>query len=270
MLVGGAGALPTGVNSLLSLVQLARGVNELGAGRHAEAYEQLRRIFDPTDTAYHLYVRFAAIGDLVEAAIHSGDDEQARAEVEQLEPLLEQGGSLVLRAGLLYARPLLADDSQAEELFQVGLSANMTACPLTRARLLLAYGSWLRRHRRVAESRTPLRAAGEMFEALGARPWHERTRVELRASGENIGQSILGALDQLSPQEMQIAQLAAQGLSNRDIGQRLYLSHRTVGSHLYRMFPKLGITSRVELAGALGTRMTSTTARRLSSTVRAR
>jgi DNA-binding CsgD family transcriptional regulator len=244
--------LPTGVNSLLSLVQLARGVTELGAGRHAEAYEQLRRIFDPTDTAYHLYVRFAAIGDLVEAAIHSGDHEQAQVEVERLEPLLERGGSPVLQAGLLYARPLLADDSQAEEQFQFGLSANLAACPLTRARLLLAYGSWLRRRRRVAESRTPLRAAGEIFEALGARPWHERTRVELRASGENMGQSILGALDQLSPQELQIAQLAAQGLSNRDIGQRLYLSHRTVGSHLYRMFPKLGITSRVELAGALG------------------
>jgi DNA-binding CsgD family transcriptional regulator len=244
--------LPMGANSLLSLVQVARGFTALAAGRHADAYEQLRRIFDPTDTTYHLYVRFAAIGDLVEAAIHSGDHQQARARVEELEPLLEQSGSLLLRAGLLYARPLLADDNHAEELYQVGLRANLAACPLTRARLLLAYGAWLRRRRRVAESRAPLRAAGEMFEALGARPWHERTRVELRASGETIERSSLGALDQLTPQELQIAQLAAQGLSNRDIGQRLYLSHRTVGSHLYRLFPKLGVTSRVELAAALG------------------
>jgi ATP/maltotriose-dependent transcriptional regulator MalT len=244
--------LPMGVNSLLSLVQLARGVTALGAGRHAEAYEQLRRIFDPTNTAFHLYVRFAAIGDLVEAAIHSGEHQRARTQVDELEPLLEQSGSPLLRAGLLYARPLLAGDNNAEELYQVGLSANLAACPLTRARLLLAYGTWLRRRRRVAESRAPLRAAGEMFEALGARPWHERTRVELRASGETIGRSVPDALDQLSPQELQIAQLAAQGLSNRDIGQRLFLSHRTVGSHLYRLFPKLGVTSRVELATALG------------------
>jgi DNA-binding NarL/FixJ family response regulator len=92
-----------------------------------------------------------------------------------------------------------------------------------------------------------LRAAHEAFDALGAEPWSERARQELRASGESSRQRMLEAWDQLSPQELQIAQMAAQGLSNREIGQRLFLSHRTVGYHLYRIFPKLGITSRAEL-----------------------
>jgi DNA-binding CsgD family transcriptional regulator len=153
----------------------------------------------------------------------------------------------LLQASLSYARPLLGDDEQAEELFQAGLSADLTRWPFFRARLLLAYGAWLRRQRRVAESRAPLRAAREAFDALGAVPWGERARQELRASGETSRKRTPGAWDQLSPQELQIAQMAAEGLSNREIGQRLYLSHRTVGSHLYRIFPKLGVTSRSEL-----------------------
>lgn len=123
----------------------------------------------------------------------------------------------------------------------------MSAWLLYRARLLLAYGSWLRRQRRIAASRAPLRAAREVFDALGAIPWGERARQELRASGETSRRRTPEAWDQLSPQELQIAQMAAEGMTNREIGQKLYLSHRTVGSHLYRMFPKLGISSRSQL-----------------------
>jgi DNA-binding NarL/FixJ family response regulator len=86
---------------------------------------------------------------------------------------------------------------------------------------------------------------------LGALPWAERARQELTAAGERSLPRATGALDLLSPQELLIAQLAADGLSNREIGQKLYLSHRTVGSHLYRIFPKLGIASRAELAAAV-------------------
>ena len=120
-----------------------------------------------------------------------------------------------------------------------------------RARLLLAYGAWLRRRRRVAESRAPLRAAGEAFEALAIPTWAERARQELRASGETTRRRVPDARDELTPQEVQIAEMAADGLTNREIGQRLYLSHRTVGSHLYRIFPKLGVSSRAELGRAL-------------------
>ena len=127
----------------------------------------------------------------------------------------------------------------------------MTRWPFHRARMLLAYGTWLRRQRRIAESRTPLRTARDAFDALGAVPWGERARQELRASGETSQGRTLGAWDRLSPQELQIAHMAAEGLSNREIAQQLYLSHRTIGYHLYQIFPKLGITSRSALQAVL-------------------
>jgi DNA-binding NarL/FixJ family response regulator len=90
-----------------------------------------------------------------------------------------------------------------------------------------------------------------MFDAIGASKWGDQARSELRASGERSRRRVPEARDQLTAQELQIAQLAATGLSNREMGQRLYLSHRTISTHLYRVFPKLGITSRAELGAAL-------------------
>ena len=97
----------------------------------------------------------------------------------------------------------------------------------------------------------PLRAARSGFDALGAAPWAARADQELRATGERGWQATSSRRDRLTPQEAQIAELAVRGLSNREIGQQLFLSHRTIGSHLYRIFPKLGITSRKQLADAL-------------------
>jgi DNA-binding CsgD family transcriptional regulator len=90
-----------------------------------------------------------------------------------------------------------------------------------------------------------------VFDALGFVTMSERARQELRASGETSRRRTPDGWDQLTPQELQIAQLAASGMTNREIGQRLYLSHRTIGSHLYRIFPKLGVTSRSQLSSAL-------------------
>src|SRR6516225_8804028 len=100
---------------------------------------------------------------------------------------------------------------------------------------------WLRRRQQAGESHGPLRAARDTFDALGADAWAERS-----------GRPALRVLDLLAPQELQIARLAAEGLSNREIGQQLYLSHRTVRNHLYRIFPKLGITLRTELGAVVG------------------
>jgi DNA-binding NarL/FixJ family response regulator len=105
----------------------------------------------------------------------------------------------------------------------------------------------LRRKRRPSESRAPLRAALETFDGLGASQWADRARQELRASGETSGSRAPDFRDKLTPQELQIAKMAAQGLTNREIGQRLFLSNRTVGSHLYRIFPKLNVSSRRQL-----------------------
>ena len=139
----------------------------------------------------------------------------------------------------------------AAERFERGARRRPDRWPFQRARIQLAYGQWLRRHRRVADSRGVLRAARDTFDALGCAPWGEQARRELRASGERSRRRVPEARDQLTAQELQIAQLAAQGLSNREIGQRLFLSHRTISTHLYRVFPKLGITSRAELGTAL-------------------
>ena len=95
------------------------------------------------------------------------------------------------------------------------------------------------------------RASFEPFDALGATTWSERARQELRASGESSRRREFEARVRLTPQELQIARMAAEGLTNREIGQRLYLSHRTVGSHPYRIFPKLGVTSRNQLQTVL-------------------
>lgn len=244
-------ALPIRASAVLAFAQMARGLASLGAGRHTEAYEQIRRTFDPTDPAYHPFMRCWAIGDLAEAAAHSEHRDDARALLKELEPLAVQTPSPWFHAAMLYARPVLADEDDAEKLFGSALQADLSKMPFTRARLQLAHGAWLRRRRRVGESRAPIRSARDAFDALRVPPWAERARQELRASGETSRRRTPEARDLLSPQELQIAQLAADGLSNREIGQRLYLSHRTIGSHLYRLFPKLGITTRSQLRGAL-------------------
>ncbi|MFH8519521.1 response regulator transcription factor [Streptomyces gelaticus] len=149
------------------------------------------------------------------------------------------------------AHALLADDEHAEEYFRSALDLDMSRAPFARARLMLAYGAWLRRRRRVMEARTPLRVARESFAALGVEPWRERACQELRSAGEGSKRQSRTDRDLLTPQELQIAQLAAEGLSSKEIGRQLHLSPRTIGAHLYRIFPKLGITSRGQLRDKL-------------------
>jgi DNA-binding CsgD family transcriptional regulator/tetratricopeptide (TPR) repeat protein len=242
--------LTGGVPPLLAQVQLARGAAALGGGRYDEAYEQLARIFDPGDSAYHPQLRAWALVDLAEAASSGDYQEAARVHYAQLIPEAAVTGSPLLRASLAVAAPMLAT-GDPQPLFDDGFRAGLAAWPLHRARLQLAYGMWLRRRQQVADSRAPLRAARDTFDALGAGCWAERARRELRATGERGVRPAPRALGLLAPQELQIARLAAEGLSNREIGQQLYLSHRTISNHLYRIFPKLGITSRVELAAVV-------------------
>ncbi len=164
----------------------------------------------------------------------------------------EPGAWIALALG--HARALVAEPDEAGERFDEALASDLSRWPFQRARIQLAYGQWLRRRRQVGDSRAVLRAARDTFDALGCQRWSEHARRELRASGERSRRRVPEARDQLTAQELQIAQLAAQGLSNRDIGQRLFLSHRTISTHLYRVFPTLGITSRGELGAALAPR----------------
>src|SRR6185369_1838540 len=127
--------------------------------------------------------------------------------------------SPILEGALQFARPVLSNGGDDSE-FHAGV--DLAIWPFTRARLQLAHGIWLRRQRRPADARTPLRAARDAFDALGAVPWGERARQELRASGETSRQRSYELSDALSPQELQIAQLAAVGMSNKEIGRQLF------------------------------------------------
>jgi DNA-binding CsgD family transcriptional regulator len=229
-------------------IQAARASLALAAGRPAEAFQHALRIFDPVDAACHWGVsRWSTVlRDLADAARASNNTPTA---VALLAPLDRTTGSEESRGTLAYVDAILAD-TEVEERFQRALTYAPTSVYF-QARLHLAFGVWLRRERRQKEARTYLRGAVDGFEATGAIPWAERARQELRATGEIRRQHLTERRDELSPQETQIAQLAAEGLTNREIGERLFLSHRTIGSHLYRIFPKLGITSRSELAVAL-------------------
>jgi DNA-binding CsgD family transcriptional regulator len=243
---------PIATSSLLAGVQLARGLAELSAARYEQAYQQLRRVFDPGDLAFQRVQQVWTLSYLADAAVSTGRQDDARGLLAAVEQLTGDDPSPAARIALEYSRAALAEDADAEALFRIALAGGGGRLPWHRARAELAYGAWLRRQRRVVESRVPLRAARGTFEALGARAWAERADQELRATGEGGWQPTFSPSELLSPQEAQIAQLAARGLSNREIAQRLYLSHRTISSHLYRIFPKLGITSRAQLAAALG------------------
>ena len=239
------------LNCLLAVVQLARGYGWLSTGNPSEALDVLVRLFDPTDPCFHLTERFHAIMYLAEAAVLSSRAGEVREIMAGLERLALVTSAPTLHTHLLYARAVLAEERAAEELYETALGADLVRWPWVKARLELAHGSWLRRQRRVAESRTPLRNAQTTLDLIGAAPWAEQAWIELRAAGERPTRCRHVGMDILSPQELEVARLAAEGLSNRDIGERLYLSHRTIGSHLYRIFPKLDVTSRAQLASRL-------------------
>jgi DNA-binding CsgD family transcriptional regulator len=245
--------LPLGANPLLSLVALARGRQALARERFAEAYAHLLRIFDSNGAAYQEFVRGWVLADLADAALQGdGDRELVDELLREWKAVATATGAPHLDVQLRYAKAVLADEGVAEPFYESAMSAGAEGWPSYTARAQLAYGAWLRRQHRMSESRAPLREAAQSFEALGLLRFAERARRELRASGEAPRRRVPEAWAQLTPQELQIAQLAADGLSNREIGERLYLSHRTVGSHLYRLFPKLGVTSRGQLRDALG------------------
>ncbi|HET6900510.1 MAG TPA: LuxR C-terminal-related transcriptional regulator, partial [Vicinamibacteria bacterium] len=232
-----------------------RGIIDLAAGRNDEAFEQLRQLFDPGHPSYHPTVGGWAIADLAEAAALTDRGAEAVRFVRDLETDRVRMRMPWWRIGVAHARAVLAaagrDVQEAEMAFATAHAADLERWPLARARLALAWGTWLRRQRRIAESRAALRSARDQLDAMGVHYLADRARHELAATGEASRHRGFDALDQLTPQELQIARLAAEGLSNREIGSRLYLSHRTVGSHLYRAFPKLGVSSRGQLHEAL-------------------
>jgi DNA-binding CsgD family transcriptional regulator len=239
----------SGAQVMQATVDLVLGVAALADGRVEEAFGHCARVVRNPRTAQP-HLRFAALGPYAEAAARCGRLPELRSIVDEWEPLAQSGCAPVLAVNLAYARAVLAPDERAEGVFEQALAADLSEWPFERARLQLAYGTWMRRKRHSARSRPVLRDAARIFDALGAAAWMRQAERELRASGESPQRSP-DAREQLTAQEMQVAQLAAAGLSNREIAERLFLSPRTVTTHLSRIFPKLGITSRRELPAVM-------------------
>ncbi|GAA1242794.1 LuxR family transcriptional regulator [Pseudonocardia aurantiaca] len=222
----------------------ARSLLDLGLGRFEAAADRL------AGAATCPRLR-RSLPDLVEAAIRSGRRAEALDATERFERWAGHTGETWARAVALRCRALVHPGDGAAALFAEAAALHRAdgEHPFEQARTDLLHGEWLRRARRRSEARGPLRAAVEAFEGLGARPWADRARAELRATGETrtVARPGPDVLADLTPQEMQVVRLAAAGLSNRDIGAQLFLSPRTVGYHLYKAFPKLGVASRAQL-----------------------
>ncbi|MFC5171030.1 helix-turn-helix transcriptional regulator [Streptomyces mutomycini] len=226
----------------------ALGAAAAAEGAYETAYDQLRMVFTADGAPVHYHAAYPALADLAAAAVRCGRHEEAVAIVERSASALADNASPRLRALISRARGLLADPADAEPHFRAALADPVLEYwPFERAQTLLDLAEWLRRRRRIAEARGPLTEALDIFRRLGAHPWIERARAESRAAGLDATDAAPDALAELSPQQQQIIRLAARGLTNREIGEKLFLSPRTVSSHLYRSFPKLGITARSQL-----------------------
>ncbi|MEV4166421.1 helix-turn-helix transcriptional regulator [Nonomuraea dietziae] len=226
----------------------ALGLLALGEDASAEASVELMRLFERGSPHSNDFIALAMLPDLVEAALRAGDPEPARRIVEAVEARTHgvRGPVALARKHRIHA--MLSDDAHAGSHYRSALaSCGLDQRPFDRARTELMYGEWLLRHHRRVEAKPMLGAAGETFEALGAGPWARRALARFRAAGGTLPRPGRAVATLLSPQELEVSRLAAIGLSNREIGDRLHLSPRTVGSHLYRAFPKLGISTRAEL-----------------------
>jgi DNA-binding CsgD family transcriptional regulator len=229
------------------LVQMVNGVAMLADAHPAEAFDHLARLFDPDDPAFHPHAQLTVVAHLAEAGTLAGVEDRLESILARCRAVAAAAPWPVLVIALRYADALHAPD---EKPYLEALQHDLAVWPFERARLLLAYGGWLRRNRRQVESRPVLREAQQTFQALGTTPWAERARHELRASGEAVRHRS-DRTGELTAQELKIAQLAASGLSNVEIARQLFLSPRTVSTHLYRIYPKVGVRSRSGLSNAL-------------------
>jgi DNA-binding CsgD family transcriptional regulator len=191
--------------------------------------------------------------DAVEAAVRCGRPEVGQAAFDDFAPLAVAGGTPWALGVMARCRALLAgDDTRADDDYQQSVDYFLeTPVVLALARSRLLYGEWLRRQRRRRDARDQLRMALENFERMGARSFAGRARSELAATGEHVMERAEQAGSQLTPQESQIARLAAEGVANRDIATRLFLSAATVDYHLRTVYRKLGVTRRASLTNAL-------------------
>ena len=242
---------PRGMNMMLRTAQRITARVALAEGDYEAAYQAVIKISSPGKFPRKNIQVGDHMLDLVESVINTGRLEDARAHVAEAMRLKLDEVSPRVAALMLAMRAMTAPDAEAEDLYRSALSHPGTSeFPFERARIVLAQGMWLRRMRRYTEARAVLESAAAAFDGLGARPWAERARAELRASGASAKQAI-GKTVPLSAQEYRVAQLAAAGHTSKEIAGNVNLSSRTVDSHLAKAFRKLGVTRRAGLGDAL-------------------
>jgi ATP/maltotriose-dependent transcriptional regulator MalT len=245
-------AKPRGAGAILAYASHVRALLALGQGQYDLAYRHVAAIDPPGMLTAHAPRVLWVVNDVVESAIRSGHladaerhvDALIRARAADISPRL----ALVTRAAAAMTGP---DDMKRTLFTRVLHDPDVGRLPFEHARILLNYGEHLRRARATREARPCLEQAREGFRVLGARPWVEKESAELRAAGASRTGAPAGQVVPLTPQQLEIAQLAAQGLTNKQIGERLFLSHGTVATHLYQLYPKLGVSSRASLRDAL-------------------
>jgi DNA-binding CsgD family transcriptional regulator len=241
-------AFARGQGLAATLAQYQLMVLELGHARYEEARIAALNVYaeDP------MYIGSIALADVVEATSRSDDVQSARAALERLSERALASDTPWALGLLARARALLSGDEQAEVHYREAidrLAGAGVATDLARAHLL--YGEWLRRRRRRRDARVQLRLASDMLQAMGAGAFAHRAEVELMATGEHARARLSETRDELTPQEKQIAELAANGDSNAAIAAQLFISPHTVAYHLRKVFIKLSVSSRAQLGGAI-------------------
>ncbi|MEV6140588.1 LuxR C-terminal-related transcriptional regulator [Nocardia sp. NPDC051990] len=246
-------ALPRGVSAAALFARQPWALAAQGQGDFEAAFHHAAAMSPPGTLASHAPHCTWAMFDLVEAAMRTGRVPEARAHVEAMRAADVAALSPRMALILAGAEALVSDEDEVSARVEAMLADPETQrWQFESSRVRLTYGEKLRRTAPPVRARPYLIAARDGFAAMNAEPWVERARNELRATGyRQRDLPTTSGPEALTAQEAQIARLAARGLTNKQIGERLYLSHRTVGAHLYRTFPKLGVTSRAGLTAAL-------------------
>jgi DNA-binding CsgD family transcriptional regulator len=250
-LLGGTvrAATDAGHGAAIQYARWARCVLGNGLGRYEEA---LAAAVEASEHVPQLHIASWALSELVEAAARTGNADVAEAALARLGEHTEGSDADWALGILARARALLREGEAAERLFREAIDRlGRTRLRPELARAQLVYGEWLRRENRRIDARAQLRAAHELFAAIGMEAFADRARGELLATGERVRRRTAETRDDLTPQERQIARLAGSGLSNPEIGAQLFLSPRTVEWHLRKVFAKLGIRSRQDLSRVL-------------------
>ena len=242
-------ATARGHGTALQYAKWARSVLMNGLGRYDEA---LAAAVDACELAPQVHIASWALTELIEAAVRTEHAELARDALARLEEHVACCDTDWALGMLARSRAMLSEDEVAEPLYREAIERlGRTRLRPELARAHLLYGEWLRRAGRRVDARAHLRTAHDLFGAIGMEAFAERARGELLATGERVRRRTAETRDDLTPQELQIARLARDGLSNPEIGARLFLSPRTVEWHLRKVFGKLDIHSRQELSRAL-------------------